>query len=198
MRNFRIRYSAVLMATLLICSVTAHSVAAQSSKKSKSAPKNTAAKSNTEKVDLNTSSEQELDALPEVGPATAKKIIAARPYSSVDELSKAGLPARTIKKISPLVTVSGEPPASAKTSQDTSAAGQTARTTPTRTAPGKTETETSQGEPGPGMVWVNTSTKVYHRQGDQWYGKTKHGKYMKEDDAIKAGYRASKQGAAKE
>ena len=43
------------------------------------------------------------------------------------------------------------------------------------------------------MVWVNTATKVYHREGDPWYGRTKAGKFMTEADAIKAGYRASKQ-----
>jgi hypothetical protein len=34
---------------------------------------------------------------------------------------------------------------------------------------------------------------VYHYQGDRYYGKTKAGKYMSEADAIKAGYRASKE-----
>jgi hypothetical protein len=43
------------------------------------------------------------------------------------------------------------------------------------------------------MVWVNTETKVYHREGDRYYGNTKHGKYMTEADAIAAGYRAAKE-----
>lgn len=45
---------------------------------------------------------------------------------------------------------------------------------------------------GAGVVWINTDTGVYHKQGSRWYGKTKHGKYMLEADAIKAGYKPAK------
>jgi len=55
-------------------------------------------------VDLNSASQKELEALPGVGEATAKKIIAGRPYKSVDELTKAGVPAKTVDSLKPLVT----------------------------------------------------------------------------------------------
>lgn len=45
--------------------------------------------------------------------------------------------------------------------------------------------------PSPGMVWVNTNTKMYHKAGSQYYGKTKSGKWMTEADAQKAGYKAA-------
>ena len=44
-----------------------------------------------------------------------------------------------------------------------------------------------------GMVWVNLNTKVYHKPGVATYGTTKHGQFMTEADAQKAGYKAAQE-----
>jgi hypothetical protein len=72
---------------------------------------------------------------------------------------------------------------------------------PSRVSSTKKTTEPSTSTPapgaGPGMVWVNTETHVYHKEGSRWYGKTKKGKYMTEQDAMKEGDRADKEEAKK-
>lgn len=128
--------------------------------------------STTGPVDLNTATVAELEALPGVGPAYAKRIQDNRPYGSVAELSKAGLPASTIDRIRSRVRAT--PPRSARATES-----------------GSGDEAPYQAPPSHGMVWVNLDTKIFHREGDRWYGRTKHGKYVTEAAALREGDRVS-------
>ena len=56
-------------------------------------------------VDINNATQAELEGLKGIGPATAKKIIDGRPYTSVEGLAKAGLNAKAVVALKPFVTV---------------------------------------------------------------------------------------------
>lgn len=133
------------------------------------------------KIDLNTAAQKDLEKLPGIGPANAKKIIAGRPYASSADLAKAGIPAGTINKIAPLVSVGALPSTLPKTPKTPHVAGQDKIVKPATPPPA-----------GKNMVWVNTESKIYHKPDSFWYGKTKNGSYMTESAAIKSGYRAEK------
>ncbi len=119
MNSRSIRYLPVLFAALLIASPALAQSGSTSGQTTKPATQATT------RVDLNTASQAQLDQLPDIDPATAKTIIANRPYSSVDDLSKAGIPTSTIDRLRPLVKVgaSGKVAGKTGTAVDKGAAG---------------------------------------------------------------------------
>jgi len=44
------------------------------------------------------------------------------------------------------------------------------------------------------VVWLNVPTGIYHYQGERWYGRTRHGTFVCEKEAIEEGDRASRNG----
>lgn len=59
-----------------------------------------------------------------------------------------------------------------------------------KAAPHHTTIATAAPGGGPGMVWLNTESNIYHCSGSQFYGKTKQGSYMSEADAKAKGAHA--------
>jgi hypothetical protein len=120
---------------------------------------------------------------------------AESPAESPSPAEKAASPSPAEKAASP--SPAGSPAASpkAKPTPKKAKAERKARpaATPAPAAPAGRTTEEAANPPAPGgghgQVWVNTETGVYHREGSLFYGTTRKGKYMTEQDAKQAGYK---------
>ena len=107
--------------------------------------------------------------------------------ASTETPSTATTPAETGKKPKKSKKSATEVPSQSFVPPATTGGKVEESTAPVKNAtPGQIQSAKSNG-----MVWVNTDSGIYHK-GGRWYGKTKQGKFMTEDEAVRAGFKAAK------
>ncbi len=99
-----------------------------------------------------------------------------------------GIAAFGLLAMSSLPAVSQTGTSQAKSTADSTKKASSGSTQASTTKPSAADIQAAKTA---GKVWVNTETKVYHKDG-KYYGNTKKGKFMTEADAKQAGYRAAK------
>jgi hypothetical protein len=135
----------------------------------------------------------------------ASKQGACRGHKGVDTWMGEGAAAPASAGIKPPMGMPSPAPAAvSKPAPLPTAASPAAAPTPSATAPASTSSGKKIGPAsagaaklqaaggGPGLVWVNMESKVYHCNGDEFYGKTKQGSYMTEAQAQTAGARGAR------
>jgi competence protein ComEA len=111
-------------------------------------------------VDINTADQKTLEALPGIGKATAKAIIAGRPYKSVDDLKRVkGMSDKKINSLRSKVTV-GAAAAPAPSAAPAPKATAEDKKAPAAEKAAKTKSSKSAGKLAPGQkININTATQ---------------------------------------
>ena len=122
-------------------------------------------------------------------PAAAMQTFVCKDGTSVSAATSKGA-CKGHKGIDKAASAGGSAAPAAKAAAPAAAAA-AAPAAPATTAPTKPAAAPAPGG-GPGLVWANENTKVYHCQGDRYYGTTKKGAYMSEADAKAKGMHAAK------
>jgi len=94
---------------IAVAAITAISCAAWLVRDAKPLFAHSAPKEGSLVVNINTATLEQLETLPNIGPARARLIVEHRPYSSVDDLKRIkSIPGHVIEDLRPLVLVNGE------------------------------------------------------------------------------------------
>jgi hypothetical protein len=125
---------------------------------------------------------------PAVAPSGATGVCNDGSYTSKETKKGACAGHKGVKDWFDAKTAAAEPPAKAAVPASAPAVA-AANTAPAATKAAAPSKATAAGG-GPGQVWVNSSSKVYHCSGTKYYGKTKQGEYMTEAAAKAAGNHA--------
>jgi len=118
---------------------------------------------------------------------------AASPAASPTAKHRGKKAEATTAAASPAASPATSPKARHARTKTEAAAASPAPASPAAARAASTKAATNPPAPGGGhgLVWVNTETHVYHREGSRFYGTTKKGKYMTEAEAIKEGNKAA-------
>ncbi len=196
------KFAAVVLLSSFLQPTVGHAKNKKEAPVAKSSPRQSAVSI----VDINSATKAELMEIPGIGESYADKIIAGRPYRGKSDL-KTVIPEATYRKISSSIVAKRGPNVAKKTPalalEPENVPAATPRLDAPAAAPPAAPTTASRADPAPeaveapgggnGLVWVNQQSKIYHRQGQRWYGKTKKGEFLSEAQAVQQGYRLSKE-----